>query len=379
LKVTTDRIEIITTAPALAAFAQKLAGQSSIAVDLEADSMHSYREKVCLLQFTTEEETVLVDPLAVTDLAPLGPVLANPGIRKIFHAADYDIRCLYRDFSLEINGLFDTMIACQFLGEEKVGLADVLLKYFGIELDKQYQRADWSKRPLSPEMIRYAAEDTAHLHRLVVILEEALQEKGRLTWVQEEWRLLEKVRHSEPGGALFLRLKGAGALPRRSLAVLEALLQWRDREAQRRDCPHFKVLGNKSLLQLARTMPHSLQGLVGIEGISPRVVDRYGKSLLAAVEVGKAVPEGELPSFPRTERRVRDEKVDQRLAHLKAWRAEKAAELQMDPGIVINNALLEEIAWREPHNEEALRQIPGLKNWQGEVLAEGLLRTLAGA
>ena len=174
MKVTTDRIEIITTAPALAAFAQKLAGQSSIAVDLEADSMHSYREKVCLLQFTTEEETVLVDPLAVTDLAPLGPVLANPGIRKIFHAADYDIRCLYRDFSLEINGLFDTMIACQFLGEEKVGLADVLLKYFGIELDKQYQRADWSKRPLSPEMIRYAAEDTAHLHRLVIILELSL-------------------------------------------------------------------------------------------------------------------------------------------------------------------------------------------------------------
>lgn len=377
--VATDRIEIITTAPALAAFAQKLAGQSSIAVDLEADSMHSYREKVCLLQFTTEDETVLVDPLAVTDLAPLGPVLANPGIRKIFHAADYDIRCLYRDFSLEINGLFDTMIACQFLGEEKVGLADVLLKYFSIELDKQYQRADWSKRPLSPEMIRYAAEDTAHLHRLVVILEEALQEKGRLTWVQEEWRLLEKVRHSEPGGALFLRLKGAGALPRRSLAVLEALLQWRDREAQRRDCPHFKVLGNKSLLQLARTMPHSLQGLVGIEGISPRVVDRYGKSLLTAIEQGKAVPDGELPSFPRTERRVRDEKVDQRLTHLKAWRAEKAAELQMDPGIVINNALLEEIAWREPHNEEALRQIPGLKNWQGEVLAEGLLQTLAGA
>lgn len=373
----TDKIEIITTAPALAAFAQKLAGQSTIAVDLEADSMHSYREKVCLLQFTTENETILIDPLAVPDLTPLAPVLANPAIRKIFHAADYDIRCLYRDFSLEINGLFDTMIACQFLGEEKVGLADVLLKYFGIELDKQYQRADWSKRPLSPEMICYAAEDTAHLHRLTVILEGTLQEKGRLTWVQEECGLMEKVRHSEPGGPLFLRLKGAGVLPRRSLAVLEALLQWRDREAQRRDCPHFKVLGNKSLLHLARTMPHSLQGLVGIEGVSPRVVDRYGKSLLAAVEAGKAVPEGELPSFPRTERRLRDEQVDLRLARLKAWRTGKAEALQMDPGIVINNALLEEIAWRQPRNEETLRQIPGLKNWQGEVLAEGLLKTLA--
>ena len=147
-------VPILTATAELAAFAEELAGFDTIAVDLEADSLHCYQEKVCLLQFTTGERTVLIDPLAGGDLSPLRPVLADPAIRKLFHAADYDIRCLHRDFGFVVSGLFDTMIACQFLGEEKVGLADVLGKYFGVELDKQYQRADWSVRPLSPPMIR---------------------------------------------------------------------------------------------------------------------------------------------------------------------------------------------------------------------------------
>jgi len=374
-----EAIAIITKASDLTKFAERLAGQSVIAVDLEADSMHSYREKVCLLQFTTEAETMLVDPLALNTLEPLRPVLANPGIRKIFHAADYDIRCLYRDFSLEVDGLFDTMVASQFLGEEKIGLADVLVKYFGVELDKQYQRADWSQRPLSREMIRYAAEDTNHLHRLAELLEKRLEEKGRLSWVQEEFSLLEKVRHAEPGGALFLRFKGAGALSRRQLAILESLLQWRDGEAQRRDCPHFKVLGNKSLLQMAKATPKSLQGLVAIEGISPRIVDRYGKAMLAAIDTAKGLSEQDLPVFPRSERRVRDEEVDKRVAGLKEWRTREAERLEIDPGVLINNAVLEEIARRNPKTEGALSQVPGLKNWQREVLGDGLLRTCKAA
>ena len=139
---------ILTDRAAVARFAAELAQETIVAVDLEADSMHSYQEKVCLLQFTTPSRTLLIDPLAVDDLSPLGPVLADPAIRKLFHAADYDIRCLNRDFGFEVRGLFDTMIACQFLGEEKVGLADILGKYFGVVLDKQFQRADWSQRPL---------------------------------------------------------------------------------------------------------------------------------------------------------------------------------------------------------------------------------------
>lgn len=367
-------IPILTTTAEVTELAEELAREPAIAVDLEADSMHSFREKVCLLQFSTPGATVLLDPLAGADLSALAPVLADPGIRKIFHAADYDLRCLYRDFGFTVRGLFDTMVACQFLGEEKVGLADVLGKHYGVTLDKQYQRADWSLRPLSAEMVRYAAEDTRHLHRLAAQLEERLQEKGRLGWVAEEFSLLEQVRFAEADGPLFLRAKGASALDRRQLAVLEALLQWRTGEAQRRDCPPFKVLGNASLIELAKNAPKSLQGLVGIEGISPRLVDRYGRQLLQAVEAGMAVPENDLPVFPRGERREKDPDAERRFKQLREWRQKQAEKLSMEPGVLINNATLEEIARRRPASIAALAEVSGLKSWQREAFGAELLR-----
>jgi ribonuclease D len=369
-------VPILTTSAEVAELALELAREAVIAVDLEADSMHCYKEKVCLLQFSTPRRTVLVDPLAGADLLPLAPVLADPAVRKLFHAADYDTRCLGRDFGFAIRGLFDTMVACQFLGEEKVGLADVLGKHFGVTLDKQYQRADWALRPLPAGMVAYAAEDTRHLHRLAALLEGRLREKGRLDWVAEEFALLEQARFAEHEGPLFLKAKGAAALDRRQLAILEGLLQWRDGEARRRDCPPFKVIGNAELLGIARTQPRSLQGLVGIEGVSPRLVDRYGSALLQVVEAGLALPEADLPVYPRVERRERDPAAERRLAKLKEWRQRKAAELAMDPGIVINNAALEELARRHPRTAGELAAVPGLKNWQRQALGEGLLAAL---
>lgn len=369
---------ILTSPAEVEAFAAELAAETVIAVDLEADSMHSYREKVCLLQFSTLKRTVLIDPLAVSNLDALKLVLADPAVRKLFHAADYDIRCLFRDFGIRIRGLFDTMISCQFLGEERVGLADVLGKYYGVELDKQYQRADWSIRPLSPEMIRYAAEDTRHLHRLSEMLEGMLAEKGRLEWVAEEFELLEQVRHSENDGPLCLRLKGAGPLDRRQLGILEALLQWRDGEARRRDCPPFKVVGNKSFIEMARSTPATVQGLVGIEGFSPRQAGRYGNQILKAIAAGKALPPEKLPSYPRSERRERDPEADERLKLLKKWRLEAAAGLQIDAGVLINNALLEEISRGAPRTEEELGLTSGLKRWQKAELSSGILKALAG-
>ena len=368
---------ILTATAEITAFAAELARFDTIAVDLEADSLHCYQEKVCLLQFTTPERTALIDPLAGGDLSSLGPVLADPAIRKLFHAADYDIRSLNRDFGFEVNGLFDTMIACQFLGEEKVGLADALAKYFGVELDKQYQRADWSLRPLPPEMIRYAAEDTAHLHRLAALLEGKLRDKGRLEWVAEEFGILEQGRFASGDGPLFLRFKGAAPLRPRQLAILEELLQWRDGEARKRDRPLFKILGNKPLLALAQAPPQSVQGIAAIEGISPRQADRYGKALLAAITAGLDLADGELPVFPRKERRLRDPDVEARLALLKQWRQEKAAALELDPGVLINNVLLEELARRNPAKEAALADTPGLKNWQRRELGAEIVARLA--
>jgi ribonuclease D len=371
-------VPILTATSQVEQLAAELLGESTIAVDLEADSMHCYKEKVCLLQFSTKEKTWLLDPLAGADLSPLKPLFADPAIRKIFHAADYDIRCLRRDFGIEIRGLFDTMICSQFIGEEKIGLADLLGKYFGVELDKKYQRADWSVRPMSEEMIRYAAEDTRHLHRLGALLEERLAERGRLDWVSEEFAILEGARFQEQEGPIFLRTKGAVALERRQLAVLEALLQWRDREAQRRDSPPFKVMGNKSLLEAARIQPRTLQGLAGIEGISPRLVERYGRALLEAVEAGRSIPDKDLPSFPRGERRVRDPEVDKRFSRLKEWRTRKAAELEMDPGIVVNNSVLEEVARSIPGTLAELTEISGMKRWQRDILGTEILQALKG-
>jgi len=370
---------ILTDSAAVARFAEELAAESVIAVDLEADSMHSYREKVCLLQFTTSTGTRLIDPLSGADLSPLKPVLADASIRKLFHAADYDIRCLARDFGFEVRGLFDTMIASQFLGEEKVGLADVLGKYFGIELDKQFQRADWSQRPLSAEMIRYAAEDTRHLHRLAELLEAKLIEKGRLEWVAEEFELLEKARFAEHEGPMFLRTKGAAALDRRQLAVLEELLQWREAEAQRRDCAPFKVFGGKGLLEIARSTPVTLKGLVAVEGVFPRLVDRYGKKILAAVQAGLDLPAECLPVYPRQPRPEKDPATDKRLATLKDWRKGKAEALALDPGVLINNALLETLSRQVPRNPEQLAAMAGMKNWQRRELGEEILPLLRSA
>jgi ribonuclease D len=371
-----EQIAILTSKAQVAELAAQLASETAIAVDLEADSMHNYREKVCLLQVSTLQRTVLIDPLAVTDLSPLQPVLADPAVRKIFHAADYDLRCLNRDFGLCVHGLFDTMISAQLLGEERIGLADLLRKYFAVELDKRFQRADWSQRPLPAEMVRYAAEDTAHLHRLVDLFEPRLVKLGRKSWAEEEFALMEQVRFADAEGALCLRFKGAGTLPRRPLGILEMLLQWREQEGARLNRPVYKVLGNKPLLELAQRLPKEKSDLEGIEGLTPRLVDRYGRALLAAVRQGMEIPESELPVFPRPPRRARDPEFDDRLKALKQWRQQEAAHYAVEPGVLINNAALEALAQLKPETIAALDGVVGLKNWQKQVLGEGLMKSL---
>lgn len=371
-----DQIEILTTNAQVAELAGLLASETTIAVDLEADSMHNYQEKVCLLQVSTLQRTVLIDPLTATDLSPLRPVLADPAIRKIFHAADYDLRSLKRDFDLSVNGLFDTMICAQLLGEDRIGLADLLRKYFSVELDKKFQRADWSQRPLPAEMVRYAAEDTCHLHGLVALFEERLVALGRMSWATEEFSLMEQVRFAEPEGPICIRFKGAGILTRRELGVLEKLMQWREQEGARLNRPVYKVLGNKPLMDLALRMPTSSGPLRGINGLSPRLIERYGRALVDAVREGLNIPETELPKFPRQPRRAKDPGLEDKVKALKDWRKKEAAKYALEPGVLINNASLEAIALAKPQSASELDDVVGLKNWQKEVLGEGLLGAL---
>src|SRR4030043_564567 len=225
--------EWIQTLPRLEEVARILGQVKIIGVGLEADSLYHFFEKVCLIQIATEYASYVMDPLALRDLSALHPVFSNPRIRKVFHGADYDIRSLYRDFRFEVKNLFDTQLACKFLGLRESGLEALLRSRFHVELNKKYQRADWSQRPLSPEMVEYAAMDGMYLIPLARSREKEWERRSRLSWVEEECLFLSKVRFTLPSHApLYLKVKGAFLLDPRSLAVLEALLELREPRAQ---------------------------------------------------------------------------------------------------------------------------------------------------
>ncbi len=180
--------QLIDSSAGLTKMVERLETEKTIAVDLEADSLYHFTERVCLIQIASEQTCFIIDPLAVDGLSPLKLLFYNGDIQKILHGADYDIRSLYRDFHIKITNLFDTQIACRFLGLNETGLDAVLAKRFNIRLDKKYQKKDWSQRPLSDEMLAYAANDVLFLVQLGKTLEKELEEKGRLSWVHEENR-----------------------------------------------------------------------------------------------------------------------------------------------------------------------------------------------
>jgi ribonuclease D len=371
------RPKMVETAAELKTMVSRLVEEDVIACDLEADSLHHYREKVCLIQLATSREVFLVDPLALSDLSPLAPVFSSRAIRKVFHGADYDIRSLYRDFSMPVVNLFDTMIACQLLGEKEFGLAAVLRKHYGAELDKKYQKADWSKRPLGPAMIAYAAADTSYLVDLYRRLERELKNLGRLSWVEEESEILSEVRAVERNGEpFFVRFKGAGKLNPRTLAILEELLRFRDEKARALDRPPFKVLANETLRLLAEKQPRHVQELQGITGLTTRLVERYGDDILLAVAAGCALPDELLPRIRRQLRPARDQVVEDRINRLKRWREMKSAALGIDAGLMLNNALLESLALGVADDARELDGIPSMRNWQKEQFGREIVGVL---
>jgi len=351
--------------------------EAVIGVDLEADSMFHYQEKVCLLQFSTPSRNILVDPLAVKDLSPLAPIFKSPEIRKIFHGADYDIRSLHRDFQFEVNTLFDTQIAARFLGLRDIGLASLLKEKLNITLKKKYQKKDWSQRPLPQPMLEYAVHDTSHLLDLSQNLRAELRKTGRLAFVVEECQLQTTVRSSEPGDEpLFLKFNGAGRLDRRSLAVLEALLQFRDQAAQRRDLPLFKVMGNSQVMALAKRQPINLEGLQNIRGFSHKQINQLGNAILKTVRPALALPENELPVYPRKKSEKIGPKVGERMKRLKEWRDQRGSEMGVDPALICTNAQAKTLALLNPNVPNDIKDIMGIKNWQRELFGHEICEVL---
>lgn len=369
--------EIITDARRFSEVTALLNRETELAVDLEMDSLHHYQEKVCLIQISTRSESWLIDPLALKDLSPLAAPLSDPGILTVMHGADYDIRSLHRDFGIEVCNLFDTMIASRFLGLTEFGLAALLKARFNVELNKKYQKADWSKRPLSAEMCAYATSDTAYLLPLYDQLRCELVEKGRLSWLEEECRLVCQARVNEKEGPLFLSCKGAGKLKGRSLAVLEELLQLRDRLARELDRPPFKVISAETLQEAAEKRPRSLSELAAIKGMTPGQVQRHGESIMAAISKGLALPEEDLPRFPRQRKEEPADGTKERLKRLKSWREQESSSLGLEPGVVAPNWLLESVADAYPVDPNDLNTVAGMRDWQKGLYGKDLLAELA--
>ena len=361
--------------PEVAVFLEECRGEARIAVDLEADSLHSYREKVCLVQVSTAERTGILDPLAdPAILAGLAPLLADAAVLKVLHGGDYDVRLLKRDGVL-VRNLFDTMIAAQIAGRPRFGLAALLEEEFGVILDKRYQRADWSRRPLDPGMLAYAAADTAHLFALTDRLSGELARLGRLGWAEEEFLLLERVEPSPPKEPSCLNLKGAGRLAPRQLARLQALLNLREELAAAWNRPPFKVLSNQVLIDWAVRPPGNRRDLLATPGAGGPLLERVASPALESLARAEALPEGECPRAEAVRRVPLAPAEERRLARLKGAREEASRTLRIEPGLLVNGATLERLARQEPG--EAVAELPvTLKRWQLEAVGDRLRRAL---
>ncbi len=365
---------LITTSGGLAHLVNLLSKETIIAVDTESNGLHAYREQVCLIQFSTENADYLVDPLSLPDIAPLGRIFANPEIEKVFHAADYDLVCLKRDFGFRINNLFDTMLAARILGKTTLGLGALLEAEFGVILDKHLQRADWGKRPLTPEMLTYARFDTHYLIALRRELFPQLVDSGRWELAREDFSRLCGIEpnnnHLDETDSLP-HIPGAHELTPQQYTVLLELCNYRDHIARSINRPIFKVFNAETLLAIARYCPGNPQELSKLHGMTPRAIERHGKQLLSAVRRGL---EKEPQEMPRPQRP--NDAYLNRLDRLRKWRKAVGAKWDVDSDIILPKDLMINIAESAPHTLEELQPMMVEAPWRYGQFGSQLLEAL---
>jgi ribonuclease D len=358
-------------------FLNEISDVKELALDTEGASFHRFLDRIYLLQLSTRDESAIIDPLPIGSPAGLGQLLQDKSVEVVFHDADYDLRLLHQDYGWHVTNIFDTRIASQLLGIKSFGLAALLDQFFDVKLDKKHQRADWSMRPLTPDMLEYAAQDTRYLLQLKDRMKAELTRRGRLHWAEEEFAKLEGTRwEAEESMEGFLRLKGARDLSQRELAVLREVANWRDTVAAQLDRATFRVMGNEVLFELARRAPKSVSELSAIKGMPKGMIERGGAEIIAAVRRGVEVPEAELPKFPRGQRWNKDRDFDERVARLKAVRDAAATRLELDPGVLCSRERLENIARSEAKAIDDLASVPGLRRWQIEEMGAGFIAAL---
>lgn len=367
---------LVSTPTALAGLLPHLLASPRISVDTESNSFFAYHERLCLLQISTEEADYIIDPFAVADLSPLGEVFANPGIEKIFHAAQEDVRLLKKTFPVVVENIFDTMIAARTVGWKQVGLASCLENHFHVVLNKKLQRSDWGRRPLKPDQLEYAAKDTHYLSRLRDLLHHELVRMGRLEEAIEQFALMADydapLREFEPEA--YRRLKGARELDPRRLAILRELYLYREERARTINRPVFMVLPDQLLVRLAQHPPQDAGHLRTMPGVTPFILGKHGYGILEAVARGRLAPP--VGPAPHVARQMFTGKQMARYERLRAWRAGKAAERGVEPDVVLPNKAIKALALLETPDPEAVASVPGFGPQKMQLYGEEILDQL---
>lgn len=343
----------VNTIQSLKQMVDDLAAQPRVAVDTELNSLHAFREQVCLLQFSTPKADYLLDPLALRDLSLLAPIFANPNIEKVFHAAEYDLICLRRDFNFTFANLFDTMQAARVLGYPAVGLDRLLGEKFNIKMDKRHQKANWAARPLTQDQIHYARLDTHYLFNLRDVLEQELRERERLEFALEDFHRAcfpdEQKRNS--GGASWERFSGRKDLSLRELTIVSYLCKWRDREAEKLNRPPYKVVMDDVFVTLAKNPPEQKVDLSGA-GLSEKQIKLWGDQVLSAIRHG-----AQAPLVERKQAERKDDAILRRLEKLKAWRKSVGLEMKVESDIILPKPYLGILSENPPKTLEELREL----------------------
>jgi ribonuclease D len=331
-----------------------------VAVDTEADSLHAYPEKVCLIQISTTTEDRLIDPLAGFSLDPLLDALS--GRQLIMHGADYDLRLLRKHHDFVPSAIFDTMLAARLLGLRQFGLGNLVEQYLGVKLEKGAQKANWALRPLTERMERYARNDTHYLKPLADQLKAGLEAKGRLAWQEESCARLiadSAIQRSADMDSVW-RIRGSHLLGRPALAVLRELWQWRETEAIAANKPPFFILSHEGLIEIADASVAARP----VEPFLPKhISDRRRGCLMKAIARGLGVPPENHPKILRHIGRRPTETERRRVIELQKLRDARAAELGIDPTLIASRATLSDLA----HDWE--KNAAELMNWQRQLLA----------
>jgi len=359
----------IDTPDALVGMCNDLLKENKVAVDTESNSLHAYQERVCLIQFSNLQTDYLVDPLALTDLSPLAPIFSSPEIVKVFHAAEYDLICLKRDYHFQFQNIFDTMLAARILSYPAFGLGAILENKFGIVLDKRYQKADWAKRPMSAAMLSYARMDTHFLVKLMDMMVNELTAKQLEGLAAEDFNRISRVNGVPQDTELesLWKISGAHYLNPKQAAVLRELVNFRNKEAKRRNQPSFKVIHNDLLLQIADACPETREALQ-ICGVNTNSLSRYGNELITAVKTGLQKE----PLYPPKVRKC-DQELKARIENLKSWRKQTAAQYKVESDVILPRDLLVDIAEKHPATLNELSELMHFFPWRFQQFGSMIL------